>query len=80
MTHMIPPELLARMLPYPELREKVEIAAGILAAGVVARTLLVGEVPVALIDLGVVLATAGQAVLDRSAPRHEPDDAHHQSQ
>ena len=31
LTAVEPPELLARMLPYPELREKVEIAAGLLS-------------------------------------------------
>ena len=37
LTAVEPPELLARMLPYPELREKVEIAAGILEKAKVMR-------------------------------------------
>ncbi|QUS36739.1 leucyl aminopeptidase [Falsirhodobacter algicola] len=37
LTAVEPPELLARMLPYPELREKVEIAAGILDRAKVMR-------------------------------------------
>ena len=37
LTAVEPPELLARMLPYPELREKVEIAAGMLEKANVMR-------------------------------------------
>jgi 2,5-dihydroxypyridine 5,6-dioxygenase len=37
LTAVEPPDLLARMLPYPELREKVEIAAGILDKAKVMR-------------------------------------------
>ena len=37
LTAVEPPELLARMLPYPELREKVEIAADMLASAKVMR-------------------------------------------